>query len=253
MQEAAAIMAAGKGTRMGTDLPKVAHVAAGKTLVRWAVEACQAAGIERIVVIVGYREEVVRAELADLPVEFAVQAEQKGTGHAALQARQVLGDTPGRLFVLNGDMPFIDGATLSALRAEHERSGADMVLTTVMPAAPLEYGRVIRDADGAVQGIIEERDCTPEQAAVRELNIGFYVFETPGIWSVLEGLSTANAQGEMYITDTAAAYARAGGRVAAVQVPERIGLGVNTTEQLAAMDALLREVHGLPPAEESES
>jgi len=240
MTETAVVMAAGKGTRMKSDLPKVCHVAAGKPLVRWVVDACRAAGIERVVAIVGYQQEKVREALDGQGVEYAVQQQQLGTGHAALQARSVLGESATRLFVLNGDAPLIDAATLGAMRDRHVADGAAMTLTSTVPAKPLEYGRVIRGADGFVLDIVEERDCTPEQAAIRDLNVGFYVFEAPGVWPVLESLGSTNAAGEYYITDMARAYSRQGGRVTAVQVPEVVGCGVNTPEQLAHIDGLLR-------------
>jgi bifunctional UDP-N-acetylglucosamine pyrophosphorylase/glucosamine-1-phosphate N-acetyltransferase len=241
MREAAVIMAAGKGTRMRSELPKVCHVAAGKPLVRWVAEACVAAGIDTLVAVVGYRADVVIAALDGFGARFATQSEQLGTGHAALQARDVLGDEPWRLFVLNGDMPLIDAHTLNAMRETHVGQGAAMTLTSTVPARPLEYGRVIRDGQGRIQAIVEERDCTSEQAAVRELNVGFYVFDAPGVWPVLASLASNNKAGEYYITDMARSYASRGEKVVSVRVPEQVGSGVNTVEQLAWIEGLLTE------------
>lgn len=239
MQQAAVIMAAGKGTRMKSDWPKVCHQAAGRPLVEWAVRACRDAGLERIVVVVGYKREMVEAALAGFDVEFAVQTEQLGTGHAALQAQRVLGDEPGEVYVLNGDMPLVRGEYLEQMRAAHRAQGADMTLASMVPQTPLEYGRVIHGPDGGVVNVIEERDCTPEQAAIRELNIGLYVFNRPRCWELLAGLGSTNAAGEYYITDMAGQYAGRGGRVIAVELPEEAGLGVNTVEQLAQAERLL--------------
>lgn len=239
MSEAAVVMAAGKGTRMHSALPKVCHQAAGRPLVEWVVRACLAARIERVVVVVGYEQHLVRDALAGYDVEFAVQEEQLGTGHAAYQARRVLGDEPGLLFVLNGDAPLITGNVLAELRAAHLAAGADATLLSIVPAEPLEYGRIIYD-NGRIIDVIEERDCTPEQKRLRELNAGFYVFNRPAIWDVLASLSNRNLAGEYYITDVARYYGRRGGKVIAVQAPEELALGVNTPEQLARVGALLQ-------------
>ena len=241
MREAAVVMAAGKGTRMNSDLPKVCHAAAGKPLVQWAVEACRAGGIDEIIVIVGYRADLVRDALAGFEVAYATQQQQLGTGHAAMQARQVLGAAEARLFVVNGDMPLLDAATIRAMRQAHLAAAADMTLVSAVPSQPLEYGRVIHGPDGGVIDVIEERDCSPQQKALRELNLGFYVFNAPAVWPVFESLGNENKAGEYYITDMARAYARRGGRVTAVAVPEIVGSGVNTPEQLAWIDGLLRE------------
>jgi bifunctional UDP-N-acetylglucosamine pyrophosphorylase/glucosamine-1-phosphate N-acetyltransferase len=239
MHEAAVIMAAGKGTRMQSELPKVCHRAADHQLVEWVVRACRDAGIERIVVVVGYGRELVRAALAGYDVEFAVQEEQLGTGHAAMQAHQVLGDEPGRMFVFNGDMPLLDVATIERLRTTHLAHDAEMTLASMVPAQPYEYGRVIHGADGYVVDIVEERDCTPAQRVLRELNVGMYVFNRPAVWRVFAELGNANKAGEYYITDMARHCAQRGGRVVAVEVDEETGLGVNTVEQLAHVEELL--------------
>lgn len=238
MDEAAVIMAAGKGKRMHSDLPKVLHRAAGRPLVEWIVRACREAGIGRIVVVVGHGAEQVKAALADYPVEFALQAEQLGTGHAAAQARPLLDGFAGRLFVLNGDTPLLDAATLAAMRAALV-DGVKAALVSMIPAEPLEYGRVIRGDDGLVMDTIEERDCTPEQRALRELNAGFYAFWCPEIWQVLESLQCDNQAGEYYITDVARHYGRRGEPVVAVIAPEEVCLGVNTPAQLARAQGLL--------------
>lgn len=240
MSQAAVIMAAGRGTRMKSDLPKVCHRAAGRSLVEWIVRAVLAAGIERIVVVVGWQAERVQQALADYPVEFALQAEQLGTGHAAMQAREALGDFAGRLLVLNGDTPLLDSATIIALR-DALTDGVKAAAVTMTPAVPLEYGRILRDADGWVVDTVEERDCTPEQRAIRELNAGFYAFWAPEIWSVLGSLGSDNQAGEYYITDVARYYGRRGERVAGVRADETVCLGVNTPEQLARAEALLLE------------
>lgn len=240
MSEAAVVMAAGKGTRMKSDLPKVLHLAAGRPLVSWVIKACREAGIERIVVIVGYQEKLVRAAVACERVTCVTQAEQLGTGHAAAQAHDALADFEGRLFVLNGDAPLITGETLAALREQHVAQRADATLLTITPERPLAYGRVIHGPDGLVVDVVEERDCTDEQKALRELNAGFYVFNAPAVWDGLASLGNRNRAGEYYVTDMARYYGRGGGRVVAVEADETVAMGVNTPEQLAAVEDMLQ-------------
>lgn len=245
MDEAAVILAAGRGTRMNSELPKVSHHAAGRPLVQWVVDACRAAGIERIVVIVGHRAEQVQQDLADYPVAYAEQTRQLGTGHAARQAQSALDGFSGRVFVLNGDMPLIDAGTLDRLRQAHDQARAAAgdapagALVTVVPEQSLPYGRVLRSADGNVVDIVEERDATDEQRALRELNAGFYAFDAPAIWEVLAGIDNVNQQAEYYLTDVPRLIAARGGRVVAVEAPAEVGVGVNTPDQLAEVTALL--------------
>lgn len=238
MSEAAVIMAAGKGTRMNSDLPKVLHLAAGKPLVHWVVEACRTAGLQDIVVVVGYKEHLVRASLAEQGVRFVTQHEQKGTGHAAAQAAPALAGLEGRAFVLNGDCPLITAPVIEAMRAAHVAAAADATLLYVAPEQPLEYGRLIRKDNGEVVDVIEERDCTAEQKRIRELNAGFYVFNAPAVWTALASLSNSNQAGEYYITDVARFYGR-DGKVVAVKAPDEMALGVNTPEQLRQVEATL--------------
>ncbi|MCC7491221.1 MAG: NTP transferase domain-containing protein [Fimbriimonadaceae bacterium] len=240
MKQAAVILAAGKGTRMNSELPKVLHRAAGRPLVEWVVQACRGAGIDDVVLIVGYQEHLVREALAAQGVRFARQAEQQGTGHAAAQAREAVGEEPGLVFVLNGDSPLIDAAVLTAMRETHLRRQADATLLYVVPPQPLEYGRLIRKPDGDLSDVIEERDCTPEQRAIRELNAGFYLFNAPQIWQVLGELKNDNKAGEYYITDVPRHLARHGGVVVPQEAPAAMALGVNTPAQLAEVETILQ-------------
>ena len=224
---------------MGSDLPKVLHRAAGRTLVEWVIEACRRAGVERIVVVVGYREELVREALADRGVEFVTQAQQLGTGHAARMGQEPLAGFHGEVLVLNGDSPLITAEILQDMLAQHRAAAADASLLYVTPDEPLEYGRLIRAADGNVTEVIEERDCTPQQKAIRELNAGFYVFNAPAIWQVLESLGNDNLAAEYYVTDVPRHYGARGGKVIGVAAPAEMALGVNTPEQLQRVEATL--------------
>jgi len=237
--QAAVILAAGRGTRMGSPLPKVLHQAAGRPLVDWVIDACEAAGIARIVVVVGYREDLVRAALTARRVEFVTQQEQLGTGHAAATGRQALDGFAGEVLVLNGDSPLITGEVLREMVARHREAQADASLLYVVPSEPLEYGRLVFGPDGGVLDVVEERDCTPEQRAIRELNAGFYVFNAPAIWQVLESLRNDNHAGEYYVTDVPRHFGARGGRVIGVAAPAEMALGVNTPEQLQRVEATL--------------
>lgn len=239
MAQAAVILAAGKGTRMNSALPKVLHQAAGRPLVDWVIDACEAAGIDRIVVVVGYCEDLVREALAGRGVEFVTQREQLGTGHAAAMGRQVLDGFEGEVLVLNGDSPLITGEVLRDMVARHREAAADASLLYVVPAEPLEYGRLIFGPDGGVVDVVEERDCTPAQKAIRELNAGFYVFNAPAIWTVLDSLRNDNRAGEYYVTDVPRHYGARGGRVIGVAAPAEMALGVNTPEQLQRVETTL--------------
>ncbi len=239
MKQAAVIMAAGRGTRMNSELPKVLHVAAGRPLVHWVVRACREAGIDDLVVVVGYRAELVRESLAGEGVRFATQTEQLGTGHAAAQAQSALADFEGLLYVLNGDCPLVDPAALVRLREDHVRRQAAASLLYVTPPQPLEYGRLVRQANGDLLDVVEERDCTPEQRQIRELNVGFYLFNAPQIWQVLGSLKNDNRAAEYYITDVPRHYAKQGGTVVPVPAPDAMALGVNTPEQLREVERQL--------------
>jgi len=244
---AAVLLAAGEGTRMRSALPKVLHPIGGATLLGHAVSAVAALDPEHLAVVVGHGREQVGAELEALagqlsrPVVTAVQEEQLGTGHAV---RCGLGALPsgltGAVVVTYGDVPLLEPGTLQALLAEHAATGAAVTLLTAELADPAGYGRVVRGADGAVAGIVEHGDATPEQRAIREINSGVYAFDAAFLATSLAGLASHNAQGELYLTDLVAA-AVAGGRPAGAIVcaDEWQVQGVNDRVQLAQVRAEL--------------
>ncbi len=240
----AIILAAGKGTRMNSDLPKVLHVAAGKPLVQWVVDACRAAGASRLVLVVGYQAHRVRDALAGQgDIAFVEQTEQLGTGHAAMMARPLYEDRPDTdVLVIAGDMPLFRGLTLAHLVEQHRAHRCAGSLATSELADPTGYGRIVRDADGALLEIIEHKDATEAQRAIREVNISSYCFDAAALFDALNHVSTDNAQGEYYITDVLGLLRRAGRSVRAMNVvPADEALGVNDPEQLARVDAMLRE------------
>jgi bifunctional UDP-N-acetylglucosamine pyrophosphorylase / glucosamine-1-phosphate N-acetyltransferase len=199
---AVAVLAAGKGTRMKSDLPKVLHPLGGKLLVERVFAVAEALPLTRRLAIVGYRQELVREALGHLPqIEFVEQLEQLGTGHAVQQVLPHLGDFDGDFLVLNGDAPLLRPETLQELLRVHRASGhAATVLAAHLPD-PTGYGRVFCDANGLLTEIIEHRDCTPEQLANTRVNAGMYCFRWRDLERILPQLSNDNDQGEYYLTD----------------------------------------------------
>ncbi len=233
---AVVILAAGKGTRMKSDLPKVLHSFAGEPLVTHVARTAREIA-DTVVAVVGYKAGLVREALAGTGTLFAEQSEQLGTAHAVMQARAALKGFGGTVVVLSGDVPRIRAGTVRRLLALAAESGAAVTLLSAECEQPAGYGRVIRDSGGAVSAIVEERDASPAQKAVTEINGGIYVFDAPFLWSALEGIRPANDQREYYLTDVVK-IALAGGRtVAALKLPD-IGeiTGINTVDELAALN-----------------
>jgi bifunctional UDP-N-acetylglucosamine pyrophosphorylase/glucosamine-1-phosphate N-acetyltransferase len=202
---AVAVLAAGKGTRMKSDLPKVLQPLAGATLVERVLRSCEPLAPERRLLIVGHQAERVRESLAHHGgAEFVLQQPQNGTGHAIQQLLEPLAGFEGELLVLNGDVPLLRPETLAELLEAHRRSGAAVTLLSARLADPTGYGRVIADATGKVSAIVEHRDCTEEQRANPLTNAGIYCFNWSKLAAVLPRLTTDNDQGELYLTDTVA-------------------------------------------------
>ncbi|MGW3999018.1 bifunctional UDP-N-acetylglucosamine diphosphorylase/glucosamine-1-phosphate N-acetyltransferase GlmU [Amycolatopsis sp. NPDC004772] len=241
------ILAAGEGTRMRSSTPKVLHPIAGRPLVEHAVRAAAGLNPEHLVVVIGHGREAVRERLSAVgealgrPVGTAVQAEQKGTGHAVSCALATLpADVTGTVIVSYGDVPLLDTATLGALLDEHtEAKNAVTVLTSVVTDAT-GYGRIVRDSAGKVTGIVEHKDATPEQAEITEINSGVYAFDAAVLRDGLSRLSTDNAQGELYLTDVLGIANGDGLHVGALVVDDPwLTEGVNDRVQLSVLGAEL--------------
>lgn len=234
------ILAAGKGTRMKSSHPKVLHQVCGKAMVRHVLDAAEAAGSKRNIIVVGFGADEVRAELGNT-AEVVVQAEQLGTGHAVLQAEPLLRDARGTVMVLCGDTPLLTGALVKRLYEEHEKAGAKAtVLTAVMPDAT-GYGRVIRTAAGDVEKIVEHKDATEEERAVQEVNSGIYCFEKEALFSALKNVGCDNAQGEYYLPDVLSILRERGEKIWAVAADDyEETLGVNSRLHLAQAEKILR-------------
>jgi bifunctional UDP-N-acetylglucosamine pyrophosphorylase/glucosamine-1-phosphate N-acetyltransferase len=253
----AIILAAGKGTRMAGDLPKVVHAVGGRPMVCAVVDACRDAGCARIIVVVGYRQELVRGALGEYPgVEYAVQDQQLGTGHAVLRAEGVL-TNPERdrragppaqkvqpspsIFVLAGDGPLIRPQTLRMLLQKHRDAGAAATLATAVIDDPTGYGRIVRDRDGRFTAIVEHKNATPAQRQIREVNPSYYCFNRADLFGALKRVPKNPASGEYYLTDTLELLIREGKRVeVAPGVPPEDVLSINTPEELAKVDRIFR-------------
>ncbi len=240
MEASALILAAGAGTRMKSSKPKVAHEILGKPLVRWVVDAAHEAGIDSIVSIVGHGREQVEPLLSD--TTMVVQEEQLGTAHAVLVAKEALAEKSGSLVVLTGDSPLVRSSTIEELVRTREENNAAVVVLTMEALDPFGYGRIVRDDAGDVQEIVEQKDCTSEQAQITECNSGFYCFDIELLFSALEEVSTDNAQGEYYLTDVLGIARKRGQRVLALKAQDFTEcLGVNSRIQLAQATRILQQ------------
>lgn len=240
----AIILAAGKGTRMNSDLPKVLHPVGDRPMVQWVVDACREAGCRRIVVVIGYEGDRVREALAgERGVEFVEQREQRGTGHAMMMARPAFADSErGDVLVVAGDMPLLRGSTLTSLLEQHRQAGAAASVATGELPDPAGYGRIVRDADGSFLGIVEHKDATAQQRAIREVNPSCYCFRSDRLFDLLDQLGTDNAQGEYYLTDVLKLAREAGDTVLAAKVAGADEVeGINDVSQLQRVDARLRD------------
>jgi bifunctional UDP-N-acetylglucosamine pyrophosphorylase/glucosamine-1-phosphate N-acetyltransferase len=238
---AAIILAAGRSTRMRSRVPKPLHPLCGLPMTTHVIRACRQAGVRRIIVVVGHEAEQVREGLGD-EVEYALQASPRGTGDAVRAAQSLLTDWPGTILVLAGDVPLLPGETLSRLISHQQDTDASAALLTAFLDDPTGYGRVIRGPDGQVACIVEERDATPEERAIKEWNPSIYAFEARALWSALAEVRPANVQGEFYLTDTIGVLAGRGAKIAAIPASNAQDvLGVNTRVELAAAAAILRQ------------
>ncbi len=241
----AVILAAGEGKRMRSTRAKALHRLGGRALIEYPVALARAVGVRGVVVVVGHQGERVRETLAGVPaLTFAEQREQRGTGHALAVAKGAIPGTASEILLLYADVPLLSAATVERLLARHRRARAAATVLTCTPADPTGYGRVLRRPRprGAIVGIVEERDASPAQRRIREVNSGVYCFDPRPLWPILDFLSPRNDQREFYLTDVIERLVRARRRVEAVHVDDALEVaGVNDRRQLARLDAVLRE------------
>ena len=232
MEAAAIVLAAGAGTRMKSKKPKVAHEVLGKPLVRWVVDAAREAGVQRVVSVVGHARGQVEPLVAD--TQAVVQTEQNGTAGAVAVCKDALADFDGSLVVLSGDCPLITADTIARLAAVREENDAAVVVLTMQLDDPFGYGRIVRDEQGAVARIVEQKDANSAEAAICECNSGFYCFDARALFDALEQVGNDNAQGEFYLTDVLEICRNAGRPVLALACDDPAEcLGVNSRIQLA--------------------
>ena len=239
---AAIILAAGKGTRMNSDLPKVVHEVAGHAMVWWVVRAVREAGAERIVLVIGHGADTVRDVFAgdDHDIEYAIQDQQLGTGHATKCAVEALAGFDGDVVVLAGDGPLIRASTIEAMLDRQRTTDAVATLATSVIDDPTGYGRIVRDADNRFERIVEHKNATDAQRAIREIYPSYACFDARHLFEQLDRLEPDEASGEYYITHVPEMLRQSGQRVEVVDaVPPDDVLSINTTQQLADVDAIL--------------
>ena len=235
-------MAAGRGTRMRSTLPKVLHPLCGRPMLLWTVLAAREAGAERVVAVLGDEAEQVRDALPDY-VEVAIQDPPAGTGDAVMKAREMLAGSE-HVLVLSGDHPLLESSFITALAGRHTSSGAAATVTTRVLDDPGQYGRIVRDADEEIERIVETKnpaDATPAELEIREVNTGTYAFAVEPLFEALAGVRADNSQGEYYLGDVLPLLRAAGHRVVAhLTDDEAVGLGINTRVDLARVEAAAR-------------
>ncbi len=233
----ALILAAGAGTRMKSDKPKVAHEVLGKPLVRWVIDAAHDAGIKDIISVLGYQSEKV-APLVEDDTQIVIQESQLGTGDAVNAARDAMTENgvikPGSLIVLSGDCPLITPETIVELVKKQQETQAAVVVLTMQLENPFGYGRIVRTQGDSVARIVEQKDCSAEEAAITECNSGFYCFDAPALFDALTCVSNDNAQGEYYLTDVLEICRNNGRDVLALTTNDaQEAMGVNSRVQLS--------------------
>lgn len=239
---ATVIMAAGKGTRMKSDLPKVLHKLNGRSMVHYVIDLAEKIQSEKIVLIIGHKKELVREECSSRNVEFAVQSPQLGTGHAVQVTESHFRDYNGSLLVLSGDVPLLTKDSIQALIDQHRQSSAIATLLTAELEDPTGYGRIVRDTSGSVKTIVEHKDAGKDQLEIKEINVGIYIFEAQALFNALKQIKNDNAQGEYYLPDVIPMFIEQGDKVGAV-VSQSFDetRGINTIDQLKEAETILNK------------
>lgn len=236
----AVILAAGKGTRMKSDLPKVLHTILGKPMVSYVIEACKKAGVKEVYVVVGHQAEYVQDTLGP-DNKYVLQAQQLGTGHALLMAANELPKYKGDVLVLAGDTPFLTSAILKKMIKKHQNTKASATMMTAVIDPPPAYGRILRDAHGRILRIVEERDASPEEKKITEVNTSHYCFRAEKIFPMLNELNTNNDQGEYYLTDIIEMLAQRNQTVESLTSQDpNILIGINDRHHLIACQQILK-------------
>ena len=235
------ILAAGMGTRMKSAMPKVLHKVCGKALCKWVIDASKEAGADMVVTIIGHKADMVRTQI-EADTEIAVQAEQKGTGHAVMQASDFIRETEGSVVILNGDTPLITAETIKKAIKFHDESGNQATVITAILDDATGYGRIVRNAEGNVVKIVEHKDASEEERKINEINSGMYVFDASSLVYALGKLQPNNAQGEYYLTDTLEILLSSGKKIGAYAIEDNDEIrGINNRIQLNEAETIMRE------------
>jgi len=242
MATTAIILAAGKGTRMKSDLPKVLHPVCDKPMLSYVLDTARKAGCEKLLVVVGHKAELVQQTFSDdaADVAWVLQSPQFGTGHAVMVCKDELATLAGPVLVLAGDGPLIRPETLRQLLDTHQAAGAACTLATCILPEPGGYGRIVRDDDDNLLGIVEALDATEAQKGIKEVNVSIYCFDAEALRFAVARLSNDNAKGEYYLTDALGILSAEGRKLAAVAAvaPEDV-LSINTLEELAKVSDIM--------------
>ena len=235
------ILAAGMGTRMKSKMPKVLHKVCGKPLSKWVIDASEAAGADKVCAVVGHKAETVKEVLGDV-CEFALQAEQKGTGHAVMQAIDVIKNSKGEVVILNGDTPLITAETINKAIEYHKNNGNQATVITAILDDATGYGRIVRDNDGYVLKIVEQKDASKEEKKINEVNSGMYVFDAQSLVYALDKITPNNAQGEYYLTDTLEILLSAGKKIGGYAISDNDEIrGINDRVQLNEAEKIMQK------------
>ncbi len=235
------ILAAGKGTRMNSDLPKVLHKICGKPLLHHVLNNVKEVFLNPPYIVVGHQADKVKAIFKEYPAFFVLQEEQLGTGHAVMQTEPFLKDRDATIMVLNGDMPLINSFIINDLAQYHSGSGASATALTVRMDDPKGYGRIIRDRSGHLEKIVEQKDASLGELEVNEINTGTYCFNGKDLFSALHEVRSENAQHEYYLTDVIAILRKKRKKVCALLIEDPLSaIGINTKEQLAEAESVFK-------------
>lgn len=241
-ERVAIILAAGVSSRMNTQMPKVLHEVCGRPMLAYVLDACRQAGIGKIYVVVGFGIERVRERFSDAEdIVWVQQQEQKGTGHAVLCCKEHLKEFEGETIVVCGDGPLIRASTLKTLIEKHEAGQSSVTLATAILDDPAGYGRIVRDAYGNIQGIVEDSDCTSEQLGIKEVNPSYYLFDNKVLYDSVEKVTPDNVKGEYYLTDALSLIIATGHKVLAVTAvrPDE-AMGVNSRAELTEANKIMQ-------------
>jgi bifunctional UDP-N-acetylglucosamine pyrophosphorylase/glucosamine-1-phosphate N-acetyltransferase len=242
-ERVAIILAAGVSSRMNTETPKVLHEVCGRPMLAYVLDACRQAGIARMYVVVGFGAEKVKEAFSGAKdVTWVLQTRQEGTAHAVGCCKEHLKDFEGETLVLCGDGPLIRAQTLETLIRKHKDENAAATLATAVLDDPTGYGRIVRDGDGNIKGIVEHNACTEEQLGIDEVNPSYYLFDTKVLFEALEKVRPDNVKKEYYLTDALSIIIEAGHKVSAVSaVRDEEAMSVNTMEQLSRINEIMAQ------------